>query len=459
MFWLIHRAEVQSITIDEANSFRVFAQAGHYSIWQPLSNNHVLNSILMRLLNWLFGISQFTARGPALFGGFVYIAASYSLCVSLTGQWMLRAPLFIGFIYNPFVMDYLVVARGYGLALGFFTLAIALAVRTLLRLDEAGDWELIWVTAGISACLGISFCANYSFAFANAALLCVFYARVSLRVAGWRGRLRLAFAATAPAVVLTMCIAGPMLLRFPRKELYWGTNSLIETWQYIYSASFNQTPRSYYLLTLGALILVAYTLSLVRDRSRSCVSSRVGVAAIAACVLGLSLLMHWFQFKLFAVPLPLDRTSLWVMPLLMTFVGSLLSAPPASSVQRMIRGLGLIVLGLCGILFIASLRDSYFQEWRLYGADVKSAFPVLIELSRKMGVREIPADWKDVPSLNFYRDLYGVTDLPPFQQYDKIPSGRKLYALPRKEYQEFIHTEGLHAVYQGPISNLEILVK
>ena len=329
VIWLVHRAQVQSITIDEANTFRTFVQAGHYNLWTPFSNNHVLNTLVMRLLYWLFGMSHLSARGPALLGGVIYIAASYFLCTLLTGEWILRLPLFVSFICNPFVMDYLVAARGYGLAIGFLTLAVALVVRTLLRL-EATEGERIGATACISGCAGLSFCANFSFAYANVVLLCVFLAKVCPRVAHWRSRARLAFAAVAPATALVLCIAGPMLLRFPRRELYWGTKSLYDMWQYIYRASFNGSSRDYHMLTCTALVLAEYVLLFVckRKSGRRVGSPGIGIAGIVACVLCLTLLAHWLQFKLLAVPLPLDRTSLWVMPLLMTLVGSVLSVQP-----------------------------------------------------------------------------------------------------------------------------------
>jgi len=398
----------------------------------------------MRLFNWLFGMSHLAARGPALLGGVIYIGASYFLCTLLTREWVLRLPLFAAFVYNPFVMDYLVAARGYGLAIGFLTLAVTLAVRVLLRQD-ATERQLIGATAGISACAGLSLCANYSFAYANVVLVCAFLAKVCLRVPDWRVCARLALAAIVPAAALVLSIAGPMLLRFPRHELYWGTTSLSDMWRYIYRASFNGPSRDCHMLTLTALALAAYVLLLIGEpkSGRSDASSRIGVAGLVASVLGLTLLLHWLQFKLLAVPLPLDRTSLWVIPLLMTFVASVLSVRPADSGQRIARGLGMLALSVCAALFVSSLRDSYFEEWRLYGADVKSAFPVLLEVSRRTGVHEIVSDWKDVPSFNFYRDMYGVTDLAPFKEFKPMPGGRLLYALPGDEYQAFIKGEGL----------------
>lgn len=60
--WVVHRAAVQSITLDEANTYRYWVATQTPSHWDPHSNNHVLNSALMRLSIWLFGLSTFTVR-------------------------------------------------------------------------------------------------------------------------------------------------------------------------------------------------------------------------------------------------------------------------------------------------------------------------------------------------------------------------------------------------------------
>ena len=83
LVWIVHRAVVQSITTDEATTFHYFVEPNSAAYWDPQSNNHVLNSMLMRLTVWLFGLSELTVRLPALLGGTLYI---FSVYVFLTGQ-------------------------------------------------------------------------------------------------------------------------------------------------------------------------------------------------------------------------------------------------------------------------------------------------------------------------------------------------------------------------------------
>ena len=62
------RAHVQSITIDEADTFLVWASRTEPVQWTAASNNHVINSLLMRLSTAIFGVSHLAVRLPALVG-------------------------------------------------------------------------------------------------------------------------------------------------------------------------------------------------------------------------------------------------------------------------------------------------------------------------------------------------------------------------------------------------------
>ena len=73
MFWAILRACVQSLTIDEADTYLGFASRSVGLIWYPSSNNHVLNSLLIWITTCLLGASSITVRIPALAGAALYI--------------------------------------------------------------------------------------------------------------------------------------------------------------------------------------------------------------------------------------------------------------------------------------------------------------------------------------------------------------------------------------------------
>jgi hypothetical protein len=74
LLWETARAAIQSITIDEAHTYWAHVGRPWPAHWIPSANNHVLNSMLMRLAVALFGVSHLTVRAPALLGAAIYVA-------------------------------------------------------------------------------------------------------------------------------------------------------------------------------------------------------------------------------------------------------------------------------------------------------------------------------------------------------------------------------------------------
>ena len=66
--WVAARAFTQSITIDEAASYELFAAADWAVGWYPSSGNHVLNTLLARASVLALGLSEASLRLPAMLG-------------------------------------------------------------------------------------------------------------------------------------------------------------------------------------------------------------------------------------------------------------------------------------------------------------------------------------------------------------------------------------------------------
>ena len=124
--WVVIRACVQSITMDEADTYAWFVATSN--VWYPFSNNHILNTLLMWVSTHAFGPSVIAIRAPALLGATFYVGICYFLCRSITSRFSIQLPVFICLTYNPFIFDYMVAARGYGLANAFLLAAIAVPV-------------------------------------------------------------------------------------------------------------------------------------------------------------------------------------------------------------------------------------------------------------------------------------------------------------------------------------------
>ena len=240
------RACLQSVVIDEADSWLLFAVKTDPALaWWPSSGNHILNTLLTRLATAVFGLNELTLRLPAICGAAIYIGSSLYACRRLGSL-----PLFVCLVYNPLVLDFLVAARGYSLALGFLMAALAVILHAVL----AGTQENLWIT---SVLLGLSFCANFSFGIADGVTLIVFTFWC------WRRAQKpsLLAAAVLPATAVVFCLCGYTLWNWPKGQLYFGAHSLYETARgLIHSSYFELNPNIVHPLLKPLLERLTYLL-------------------------------------------------------------------------------------------------------------------------------------------------------------------------------------------------------
>ena len=309
LLWAIARAAVQSITIDEADTYLVWVARPNPSHWEAASNNHVLNSLIMRLTTGLFGVSHLSVRAPALLGAALYIAMAWALCHLLAPATVVEWPLFVGLVFNPFVFDHLVAARGYSLALGFLMAAIAIA-----GYAEARKWHSGPSLCGLFRLPGVGFAANFSFAIVDAFTMAAVAAWACARTQTLRSRARGLGACVLPGLLVTLFVSAPVVLHWPKGQLVYGAYSLGEWFSEIARDSvYRLNPQIVNPLLLKLLeylkpLLIPSTLLLaawpwMRGRGNR-------VTYILLAILAVSVAVHWAAFRWFHLLLPKERTGI-----------------------------------------------------------------------------------------------------------------------------------------------------
>ena len=473
LVWILHRAMVQSITLDEANTYLYWVAPEEPAHWRAHSNNHVLNSALMRLAIWMGGLSHLTMRAPALLGGLLYLAGAAYLCRQLTAEKTVQGILYVALTYNPFVMDYLVAARGYGLAIGFLIWELALLAKVVLA---ASPNHGLGRAAALSGLAALSFCANFSWAYANAALVACGVFWILRREAGasLRERIGIVAAALIPGALVTALVCGATLLEYPRDQLFWGATSFRQMWNDMRDSVFSplnpylvnpwlgkllfRLPRAtgWYGAVLGLFVLAWRIIERQVEDPPS--ERRWSFALTVAGVMLASLFAHWIQFRLFHIPLQQERTSLFLVPLTTVLIGTLLTLqaqqPTPKRLQTMARG----GLAIAGLYFLGCLRDSYFREWTVC-ADIQPAYTVLTQYCQRMGIKQVVSHPDYSPSLNFYRILDGRPVFDEVAGIEPVPRGQAVYVLPQGRFQELIQEEKLQVLFRGRQSDFAILVR
>ncbi len=116
--YVILRAYFVGFTYDESTTFTILLGNTRKLF---IANNHWLNTALSFLSFKLFGSSEFSLRLPNVLGFLVYSYFCYKLVIENSKYILSVIPAFIFLMLNPFVTDFFSLARGYGLAMAFFS--------------------------------------------------------------------------------------------------------------------------------------------------------------------------------------------------------------------------------------------------------------------------------------------------------------------------------------------------
>ncbi len=438
--WIVFRAATQSITLDEAHTFLHWVHRPEAAHWEPHSNNHVLNSALMRLSLFLAGPSHLSLRAPALLGGFLYIAAATKLTKLLTANRVQQLLLFLCLVFNPFVMDYLVAARGYGLAGAFFCLALIQVVQP--------SSNPIRSALLISTLTALSFCSNFSTAYLNAVL---WIASVFIL---WRkhdiAKPKLLASLILPGAFVTLAICGHALSGYDKNQLIWGADSLAKMLIEMRDASFDEINphianpifnKPFHLIKKHMLWFIPVLFVIGLWRYRNATSTLLAALFIAA------LALHYLQFRFFGILLPYERTSLLFVVLLTLALG-------AQSPNRITN----TTLALCAFYFVGTFRHHFFREWAI-NADIRATYSLILEESRRLGTREVVSNLNYTPSLNVYRILENTKEIDELANHVEPIPCKDIYVLPADLYTGFAQSEGLTLRYRSRISDYSIWVR
>ena len=415
----IYKAWTQSITLDEAYTYRIWVAAPFSSFYTVAGyNNHPLNTLFCRLAVACLGPSELALRLPSVLLGLLYLLAVYRIAVLLFGRtfWMLLTVALN--CANPLVLDHFATARGYGMGLAFWVLGIYLVLRCIP--EPAGTWQ--WIVAG--AAFGLSAASYLTEAFAVAAVIVVLTALY--------GRRALVLGASAFAVAAPI-LYGP--LRLARARGIDGETSYRTALKTFLGALVNYKPSAlashrfgwhvvdrwpYGVLLgfLGLLLMatVALTIRWARAKSlarldetdrRLLVVAPAVLAAFALLRIEPVVLNHAFfgeRRLLFTAPL-----LLLAGPLFVFWVGRQWTR------AGLVAGwIGTVVLSLLALHFASMFKRDSFWGWE-YDAGSKTIAGILRErkpASPRPPVR-VGASWFFDGSLNYYRTVYGMDWMAP----------------------------------------------
>lgn len=496
--WLVclYRAITQSIVHDEALTYQLYIAAPFSRIFHYFdANHHFLSTLLMRLSVAMFGLSEWSMRLPALAAAGLYFWVVYQI-----GMRMFRTAavswLAVGLLtLNPFVVDFLVAARGYGMALALFIYALT-ALIWYAQAKDGGNVQprAVLVRAGIA--LALSIAANLVFAVPVVALVClaVFRLRHSAAVptpavASTHSKKKRRKAASgrqkpAPNPVYAYFLAPFAAIGFllfltmpldvaTSGNFYVGASSIPDSLKSLASASllygssllpggslpFEGFPRTSHFMHLSsdAVAFVVAPLILITGaivgfrRGDVLLLFTAGTGAGSAIIL---VLAH----MLLDVPYPIDRTGIYFLVLVPLSMAGLAGSELAPARISRIPALLLYGFGVALVLrFTLEAEVRSFLTWR-YDADTRRIADRLARAQSHPAPDSVSvgASWQLEPSLNFYRDEKRLLWMRPVERGSLRP-GAGYYVIGSMD-RPAVSTLGLKTIYEWPLSGAVLAV-
>jgi Dolichyl-phosphate-mannose-protein mannosyltransferase len=399
----LYRAMTQSVTPGEAwNYDRFIAPEWTEALARFDVNNHVLNTLLVRISTAWFHLTELSLRLPSLLAGVLYLWVVFRMARRWFGDGLPFLAAIGLLTLNPLVVDALSEARGYGMALACWMWALELILESV----ESFSVQKLNLAA---MCLGLCVAASLAFAAPAIALLVAFL--VWSKTSGWKGGVPSGSACQPGALALIVFLTAFVLLAIPLNHAEWKTLG-------VGAASLRQTINEITAVSLGtsskvvgaiarvglALVAVAGLLAAVRDWRR-----RDGaLIALTGASLALTLVFPIASHRWWHTPFP-QAGAIYLIPLTVLPVTAMILKRPnkAARIAFLLVSAGLLVRYVAEFPFGMYAAGSQF-------AGARTLAKTLREKAGNGAVR-IGASLAAEPIINYYRIRYRQGNWQPIE--------------------------------------------
>jgi uncharacterized membrane protein len=411
-FYTSYRAATLSITHDEGVIYQVIYQ---HSLGKILTyvipQDHMINSFLMKLSCQLFPDSEYTVRLPNLLGHLLYIIFSILLLLKLKNPHLL-ATGFVLLNFNPYLLDFFSIARGYGLSVSFMMVSIYFGYsfiqsRKILALSMAFLFAILSV-------LTVYTLMNYFFALCGVAgmMMLIWWAderfKLNRRFLSNTGIYILVIAAST--ALLYFMLHEPLKRVQSEQFIYQAERANFYSYtirSIIFRSIFNSDPKttvdiaSYGFIALYFLALIMMVVMSIRRNFTF--TGRLMLYSFT--ILFIVALSTTLQYKLFNIRFVNCRSATFVAPLIvLVFIG----LAEELIRRKMMKIPVLIIIYAVSALFIYNTVKHANFKWYLDWQYDASTSEMMNDLRQDVGTKpakevKLGIAWQYEPSINFYK--------------------------------------------------------
>jgi hypothetical protein len=464
--YVILRAWKISFCIDEAFSFSNFVLDSYRAIISyrvPDANNHVLNSMAMKMCSGLFGSSELSLRLANVLSFPVYAVFAWLLLCDLKDRY-LHLAAFVVLTINPFLLDFFSVARGYGMSEAMMMASMYYLVQLLRqRLYYLQPAALFFISGTLAVLCNFTLLSWFVLSVALAAAR-MLYLIITQRYQ-WKMYTTAFFSGFL--LVLPPLVYLSFILRklFKAGVLGYGgdTGFWTDTVSSLVNGALYGQPYASFLewpVKVGVVLALVFSVILtiilfVRKRYLLRRYSQLWISLSLILMLFISIEL---QHMLMGSPFVIQRTALFFVPLFSLMCIYLLATLMQYRQQYRIIVFLAAFVAVAHFCFAANIH--YVYIWK-FDADTKQAMHDLENFREKSKSQHIVLQpyWKQVSSADFYRFTKNYTWLKPIKSLgtaSEVDFTEDYYYWPKDSLYLF-HGHPLQLLKSYPLSGMLLL--
>jgi Dolichyl-phosphate-mannose-protein mannosyltransferase len=398
--YVILRAYNLSFTHDESLSYTIITGNAQ---WVNTANNHLLNTLLMRLCAFLFGYSEIALRIPNVLSFVLYFYAFYLLVKPSAGIFLSALAIAL-LLLNPFFIDFFSISRGYGISMG----CMLLSLYYLLQLPDQLKAQKPEIKKFSFSLLLAALAIYANLTLLNFYISCLLFSGIYFLLIK-RNSKRFEFKANLKFYFLLLLSFIPLFLALNRllllqslNELYAGETSFFLSLKTLVLLSFYLTDYPAWLCTsFIAFFFISISLGIVLLLIKRDFSGRFALITFLLLSVLLALVL---EFYLFDTKYPSERTGLYIIPLYGLFVfyfAEHIILQYAVSKKIYQPFLAMVCLAFL-YHFANSLNLQYTRTWYV-DLNIKKAMQHINEKTQKSTTKKsISNVWLFEPTINYY---------------------------------------------------------
>ena len=420
------RAYLLSMTHDEAITYLNHASGTFFEIFTYagpiMSNNHLLNTILIKIFSNLFGASEFVIRMPALIGHGLYLVAVYKILnLFLRGHVLLLGTCLL--ICHPLMLDLFSCARGFSLGLGFLVFGLYYCFKGMKgsefgqNIKESVLASIMFVLSALSHLAFLNVFSSVMAVFLLSELTALFKKRHSIDLVFKQNIYdRIFFTVVPSSLFLLIIYTYPVvkMMRAGSEFTYGGTKGF---WQDTIASLIGVTLYKPFLnsntiwvgkLLIMSILFFSFLISLydwLIRREFKLVTKYLVWLVLTLFICSFSVISQHF---IFGIKYPIDRYAIYLIPIFfllilvcwqdIRFIRSKLIRIPVNS-------LFYFIITILLINSINRINFTHFYEWK-YDASTKDAIEHILQMNKEKNLEDnsvgLGIDWIFEPSVNFY---------------------------------------------------------